>query len=219
MRLLALLLVLANVGFAAWSQGWLGSWSSPAVLQAEPHRLTDQRQAQAVRVLTAPELALAERAEREAQDASRQRVCLQSPLLGESQANALRSVLERSYPNLAWSLDITQEPARWIIYMGKYANTTLLERKKTELRELGVPFEELRKADLQLGLSLGHYPSEAEARTALAGMAPRGIRSATVVLESEEIEGRVLRLPSVDEATRANLTALPELAGRSLQPC
>ncbi len=219
MRTWALVLLLANLAFAAWSQGWLGPWSSSAVLQAEPYRLAEQRNPQAVRVLTAPELALAERAEREAQDASRQRVCLQSPLLGESQASAVRAALERGYPNLAWSLDITQEPARWIIYMGKYSTSVLLERKKTELRELGVPFEELRKADLQLGLSLGHYVTEAEARTALAGMAPRGIRSATVVQESEEFEGSVLRLPSVDEATRASLTALPELAGRALQPC
>lgn len=219
MRALALVLLLANLGFAAWSQGWLGQWSSAAALQAEPHRLSEQRNPQALRVLSAPELALAERAEREAQASARQRVCLQSPLLGEAQAGALQAVLERAYPNLAWSLDVAQEPARWIIYMGKYGNAALLERKKAELRELNVPFEALRKPELELGLSLGHFASEAAARAALAGMAPRGIRSATVVQESEEIEGRVLRLPSVDEATRATLSALPELGGRALQPC
>lgn len=51
LRLLVLVLALANAAFFAWGQGWLQPWGMGPVQQAEPHRLGQQIQPGAIRVL------------------------------------------------------------------------------------------------------------------------------------------------------------------------
>lgn len=51
LRLLVLVLALANAAFFAWGQGWLQPWGTGPVQQAEPHRLGQQIQPGAIRVL------------------------------------------------------------------------------------------------------------------------------------------------------------------------
>ena len=53
LRLLVLLLLLANAAFFAWSQGLLLAWGVGPLQQSEPQRVQQQLQPQAVRVLPA----------------------------------------------------------------------------------------------------------------------------------------------------------------------
>lgn len=51
LRLLVLLLVLANAGYFAWSQGLLGAWGFEPAATGEPQRLRQQINPEALRIL------------------------------------------------------------------------------------------------------------------------------------------------------------------------
>jgi hypothetical protein len=125
-----------------------------------------------------------------------------------------------TWPAGSWSLDPTTEPARWIIYMGKYPGVEQVARKRAELRQLGISFEAPTNPDLEPGLSLGSFPNEAAANTQLAALADKGVHTARVVQERPEQHGMRLQLPAVDDALRARLDELKApLAGKPLRPC
>jgi len=51
LRLLVLLLVLANAGYFAWSQGLLAAWGFAPAASGEPQRLRQQIKPEALRIL------------------------------------------------------------------------------------------------------------------------------------------------------------------------
>lgn len=217
LRLVVLVLVLANGLYFAWSQGLLQSWGAAPAQQSEPQRLGQQIRPEALRVLTADE---ARRVESAAAPAVRGPECLQAGLFDERQATAVRQTLEPLLPAGSWSLDAATEPARWIIYMGKYLTPDAVNKKKAELRQLGVSFEGLSNQALEPGLSLGGFTSQAAAQQQLDRLAQRGVRTARVIQEREEARGQLLRLPVVDDALRARLEEIRTvLNGKPLRTC
>lgn len=215
LRLAVLVLLLANAAYFAWSQHLLASWGIAPTQQSEPQRLEQQIRPQAVRILSADE---ARRIE-VAAPAVKALECLQAGPLDDGQAAALKQALE-PWPAGAWSLEPVVEPPRWIVYMGKYLTADNVNRKKAELRQLGISFEPLSDPALEPGLSLGGHASEAEATRQLEALAERGVRTAKVVQERAEVRGQLLRLPAVDEALRARLDELKASLGpRSLRAC
>jgi len=215
LRLVALVLLLANAGYFAWSQGLLLPWGIGPAQQSEPQRIAQQIRPEAVRVLKGDE---ARRVETAAATAARPPECLQV-MLDEPQAAPLRAVLA-SWPPASWNLEPATEPARWIVYMGKYGSVDLVNRKKAELRQLGISFESLSNAALEPGLSLGGHATEEAARKQLDALAERGVRTARVVQERPEVKGQRLQLPAVDETLRPRLAELnAALAGKTLRPC
>lgn len=217
LRLVVLLLLLANGGYFAWSQGLLRSWGLAPVQQSEPQRLQQQIRPEALRLLSADE---ARRIETSAPPAVRAAECLQAGLFDEKQVAALRPSLEPLLPPGSWQLEEVVEPARWIIYMGKYPNAEAVNKKKAELRQIGVSFEGLSNAAMEPGLSLGGFTSQAAAQQQLDRLAQRGVRTARVAQERPEVRGQSLKLPLVDEALRPRLEELkPLLNGKPLRSC
>ena len=146
--------------------------------------------------------------------------CLQAGLFNEEQTTTLRNRLQGSLAEGSWVLESSVEPARWMVYMGKYNSVDAVNKKKGELRQLHVTFDALNNAALEPGLSLGVFGSKDEADTAMAGIAKRGVRTAKVIQSQAEVRGQRLKLPAVDAALRAQLDAIkPQLAGKSLQAC
>ncbi|RYZ00060.1 MAG: hypothetical protein EOO24_16730 [Comamonadaceae bacterium] len=91
--------------------------------------------------------------------------------------------------------------------------------QSTEIR-IGVAFEPLSNPDLEPGLSLGGFSTQAEANAQLERLATRGVRTAKVVQERPDRRGQRLTLPAVDDALRGRLDDLkPVLAGAPLRPC
>lgn len=215
LRLTVLLLLLANAGYYAWAQGFLLPWGWGPAQQSEPQRLAQQIRPEAIRVMRPEETRRAEAAASVARPAE----CLQAAVLDDTQAEALRPLLE-PWPGGSWTLEPVVEPARWIVYMGKYPNAEQVARKRTELRQLGISFEPLSNTSLEPGLSLGGYASESEAKKYLDQLVDKGVRTAKVVQERPELRGQKLVLPAVDEALRARLDELRgALDGKSLRPC
>jgi hypothetical protein len=95
-----------------------------------------------------------------------------------------------------------------------------LARKRTQLSALGLPVEPVLNPELGLGLSLGHYPSQAAANVALEGFFKRGVRTARVLLERAEVRGLVLKLNTTPSTMQTQLDALqPAMAGKALVAC
>ena len=216
LRLIVLVLLLANGGYLAWSQGYLLPWGLGPAQQSEPQRLQQQVRPEAVRVIRADEL---RRVETAAAQAPRPPECLASPALDEAQVGPLRAVLE-SWPAGSWNLEPVVEPARWIVYMGRYAGVEQVARKRAELRQLGISFESPTNPELEPGLSLGSYPTEAAAGQQLQALADKGVRTARVVQERPEQRGQRLLLPAVDDNLRPRLAELgAPLNAKTLRPC
>ncbi len=214
LRLIVLLLVLANAAYFVWSQGVLAPWGLAPVQQSEPHRMEQQIQPQLVRVLRGDE---ARRLQSAVAPGTQE--CLQAGLFEDAQAIVLKQALER-WPQGSWLLEPGAEPPRWIVYMGKFAAADAVSRKKAELRQLGVSFEDLSNASLEPGLSLGGFATEAAAGQHLQELAQLGVRSAKVVQERPETRGQLLKLPAVDENLKPRLVELrAALYGKPLRPC
>jgi len=226
LRLLVLLLVLANVGYFAWSHGALASLGMMPAVQTEPQRLATQIRPEAIRILTPEETRDIEnrspgRANGEASAAADSPTeCLQAGLFNEEQTTRLRAILQTSLPPGSWQFESSVEPARWIVYMGKYNNEETLSKKRSELRQLGVSFRAVSNDALSPGLALGSFPTEAEAEKELARMASKGVRTARVVQERAEARGQILKFAAVDSGAKTQLDALKaQFEGKTLRSC
>ena len=222
LRLAVIALLLANAGYYAWSQGWLRSWGLAPVEQSEPHRLEQQIRPKTLRILPAGDIApIAPAAANEALAApSSGTACLQAGLLEPRQADAVRTAAA-ALPQGSWSLQSTAIPGRWMVYMGRFADDEALARKRAELRTRNVPYDRPNNPALEPGLSLGRFATEEAAQRALATLSSQGVRTAKVVVERAEAQGFTLRLPALDNATRAQAETLlrPALGDKALRPC
>jgi len=215
LRSAVLLLFVANVAWFAWAHDWLRPWGFGPSSQAEPQRLKQQVQPEALRLVGGEEARRLAEAPGEAPAPS----CLATAPLPDPVVAALRGPLA-SWPAGSWRLEPAVEPARWIIYMGKYPDAEMVERKKAELRRRGVSFEPVANPALEPGLSLGGFTSQAAANDRLAYLMTRDVRSARVVQERAELRGTALRLPVVDAPMRGRLEELRgPLGGRPFVAC
>lgn len=215
LRLLVLLLLLANAAFFAWSQGLLASVGFAPAQQSEPQRMAQQIKPEAVRVLPGDEAKRIEVAAATPKPAE----CLQAGLFTDAEASSLKQSLD-SWPTGSWTMEPATEPARWIVYMGKYTDAAAFEKKKSELRGLNVSYEPPGSPSLEPGLSLGGYPTEAAAKQQMQALAQKGVHTAKVIQEKAETKGELLKLPAVDDALRARLDDLKSaLNGKALKPC
>ena len=215
LRLIVLLLLFANGAYFAWAQGLLAAWGVAPAQQSEPQRLAQQIRPAALKVLPADEAKRAEVATGLPKPAE----CLQAGPFEDAQAAPLRASLA-SWPAGSWSLEPMVEPAHWIVYMGKYPTIESVNKKKAELRYLGVSFQSVLNPALEFGLSLGGFRTENEADWLLGELSQRGVRTARVVVERPEVRGQQLKFPTVDEALRPRLDDLKTvLAGKALRAC
>jgi len=217
LRFIVLLLVLVNGTYFAWSHGLLRAYGWAPTEQSEPQRLKQQIRPETIRILSAEET---RRVEVAAQIPARPPECLMAGLLDDAQVDSLRRVLETALPPGTWLLEPVFEPGRWIVYMGKFPNPAALAKKRNELIKLKLRLEPLLKPELEPGLSLGGFETQAEADKQLAEVTRRGVRTARVVLERAEVRGSMLRIPAADDAVRARLDELkPALADKPLKSC
>lgn len=242
LRVLVIVLLLANAGYWAWSQHLLASWGLAPAQQAEPEHLAQQIRPDALRIVpsaatpaaqptpTTPAPSALPSAEpaapapvappplTTAPTPATSGVCLQAGPLAEAQADAWRRAA-RALPPDSWSLERSTVAARWMVYMGRFADSAVLAQKRAELKARNVPFDKPGAA-LEPGLSLGRFSSEEAAERALATLSGQGVRTARVVQERPETSTYLLRLPLVDAALRTQLNAaLPALGGAKLRSC
>jgi hypothetical protein len=212
-----LALLLANGAYFAWSQGLLRAYGYAPASATEPLRIAQQVRPENLLILSAEEV---RRLEASPLAGFKAAECLQAGLFSEADSATLRSKLDSLLPAGSWSLDPFVEPARWIVYMGKYPTADALAKKRVELAQRNVKFENVTNPALEFGLSLGGYDTLAAADNALDVLTRRGIKTARVVQDRFEVRSVLLKIAVADEAIKARLDDLkPALAGKALRAC
>ena len=230
LRLAVILLLLANAGYYAWSQGLLKDWGLAPEEQAEPQRMNQQIRPETLQILrvnpsktsAAPAATPSPGVNGTAATASAPTAdaaeCLQAGVFDERQADALRTAAG-GLPQGSWMMEPTPVPGRWMVYMGRFEDVDSLDKKRAELRARNVPFDRAG-GTWEYGLSLGRFASEDAAKRELANLNSKGVRTARVIQERPESPGFTLRLPAVNDALRPQLDALrPAMAGKTLRTC
>lgn len=217
LRLLLLTLVLANGVYFAWTSGLLRAYGFAPAQQSEPQRAAQQIRPESLRILSAGEI---KGVEAQLQTDLAPKECMQAGPFDPATAGALRVALEATLPPGSWQLDATAQPARWIVYMGKYPTAEALLKKRAELANMNLKLEALTNPALEIGISLGGFDSQIAADAELARLNQRGIRTARVVLEHEAAQVSQLKLPAVTEAIKTKLEGLrPAMAGKAFRKC
>lgn len=218
LRLLVLVLVLANLAFYVWTQGMLdGIVGMRAQGDREPDRMARQVRPETVRVMSAASAAAASDAARETAA-----LCLEAGPYTPAQITAAEGVLQTVLPTGSWASVKTETPAVWIVYMGKYTSRDALQKKADELKRLKISFEELRgPAEWADGLALGRFDNQAAADKLLAEVAGRGVRTARVATLSPPGAAHTLRVERADAVMQARLSGLraEALLGKSFSAC
>jgi len=202
LRLIVLVLLLANGVYFAWSHDYLKMYGFGPVAPNEPHRLEQQIKPDMIQLLSAGDL---KKAEAQVQADLAPKECLQAGPFDDEQAASLRKALDAALPSGSWQIESVKESARWIVYMGKYASADLQAKKRAELAGMGIKAEAVGASELQPGLVLAAFESEAAAK---------------VVQEREAGTANQLKLPAVSEALKAKLQDIkPSMAGHSFKAC
>ncbi len=244
LRLAVIVLLLANAGYYAWSQGLLKDWGFAPEEQAEPQRMDQQIRPETLQILrvtpgkassslpssspsssaapagpaSADASAISSSSAPSTPPSADTAECLQAGVFDERQAEALRTAAA-SLPQGSWALDPTPVPGRWMLYMGRFEDQDALDRKRAELRARKVDHDRAG-GTLELGLSLGRFTSKDAAERELANLGTKGVRTARVVQERPDTAGFTLRLQSVNDALRPQLDALrTAMAGKTLRTC
>jgi hypothetical protein len=230
LRIVALVLLLANGVYFAWTSGWLTGMGLPPAQQREPERLKAQLEPGTLRLLNgeraeAPSAPPAGVPAPEAPEAAPvaaapAQACWQAAGFTPPQAEALRSALGRiDLSSDQWQLNEARSSGRWVVFMGRY-NDEQMEKKKTELRELKIEFREVNLPSTGPGLALGTFSSEEAVQQALKDVAKKGVRTARAAVERPEAVSMTLRLPAITDAQRSSVEGLGDaLAGKKLQAC
>jgi hypothetical protein len=220
LRWIVALLVAANLGFWAWSQGWLaGPFGLGPPAQREPHRPAQQLHPETVRVPPTPAAsaaltqaaAAAEQAAAE-QAAATQRaslVCLEAGPYPSTALDAVEQALAAVLPARGWVRASREVGASYVVFIGPMASAESVQKKADELRALKLTLEELRLPGArEAGLALGRYDTRAAATAALDGLSKRGVRTARVVVAREAGTEWRLRIDNAAPALAEQLRAL-----------
>ena len=215
LRALVLALLLANLGFYAWTQGWLdGIVGMRADGEREPERLARQVRPETIRVLTPQAVAAA------ASAAESRLQCLEAGPFTPADVGPAEAALASVLPSDTWARLSSDKPALWIVYMGRY-NTETLARKQEELNRIRVPYELVKNApELEPGLSLGRFANRDAADVALAELGRRGIHSARLVELSKPGTQHLLRVDRADPELAAKVSGLKlDALGKGFGAC
>lgn len=220
LRGLVLALLLTNLAFFSWTQGWLDNVVGVrASGDREPERLARQVRPETVVILTPGSAAAA------ASAAEARLACLEAGPFGIVELGAAEAALASVVPAGGWLRVEADKPGTWAVYMGRFASTEAQLKKEDELRRLRLPFEELKPApglpaELTPGLSLGRFSAREAADAALAQFLQNGVRSARVVELQKPATVQLLRVAKAEPTLAARLTSLkPELLGKPFVPC
>lgn len=234
LKRLVVLLLLANLAFFAWTQGWLDSVVGVRPTgDREPERLARQVRPESITILSPAAVRAAAAAASAASAAASATTtqafapaltCLEAgPFAAGASVSAIATLqqLQPALPAGSWVDVRADKPGTYIVYMGRFANREALAKKEEELRRTRVVFEEVREpADLQPGFSLGRFDQRAAAERAMEQLTQRGIRTARVVEIAAPAQLHMLRVEKADKALAAQLTGLrAETLGRGFVPC
>jgi hypothetical protein len=218
LRWLVVVLLVVNGLFFAWTRGWLdGVVGVPADGGREPERLARQFQPDRIRIVTPTGTPVPAPVPRPAPALA----CLESGPYTLAEMVAAQAALSSLVPAERWTIRPIERPGTWLLYVGRYANREVLQKRLADFRQNGIAAEEVRNLpELEPGLSLGRFDSRARADAARQQFLQRGVRTARVVAVAPAITAQLLRVEQADPALADQLRALENAAlPRGFVPC
>lgn len=158
------LLLLVNLVFFAWAQGYFGGSDE----NREPQRLEQQLHADKLRIV---------RHAAQASTKAEEKACRVINGLTPANAEALQAAAATA--GIETRIQPLPEPPVHLVVIGDLANKAAADKKIAELARLGVQEHSLAVLDGgRYEVVLARFPAEAAAREFLQGLAKRGIKSA-----------------------------------------
>lgn len=204
LRPIVLLLLLLNLGFLAWSQGWVERLGfTPAHSGHEPERLKRQVAPDSIKVLAATAPASVA--------APAQPICLESaPLTDDDGLRAAKAALEQAgVPASAYTDQRTDVAGEWAVATIRMPNADFQARKEATLKRLHIAFEPLTGfPDEDPSLLISRHDSEAAAQKALDALSKHFIKGLRVLPLSAPSSTHRLRIEQADADLQNRLAKL-----------
>ena len=215
LRPIVLLLLVLNLGFLAWSQGWVERLGlAPAPTGREPDRLKRQVAPDTIKIVPASVSAAAARPAP---------VCLESPpLAGDEGLRAALNALEQAgVPANAYTDQRSDVAGVWGVSTARMADSEALARKEATLKRLRIAFESLKGyPDEEPGLLISRHESAQAAQKALDALSQRSVKGLRVLALSAPGSTHRLRVAQADAGLQDRLTRLKDVAlGAGFAPC
>ena len=202
MRLVALLLLLANVAFFAWAR------YAPGLGSLESHLVAQQIEPEAIRLLTPRQVAALGARQPEAKASS----CVEWGAFNRADAARAQAAFEKLTTASRVSERRVEEAAGWWVYMPPQASRQAADQKVAELKRLGVDDYFVVQEDprLRFAVSLGGYSTEEAANARLEELRARGVRTAQVGSRATPVYKIFLQLRDMPEGAQAKLAELKD---------
>jgi cell division protein FtsN len=216
------LLLAVNAGLLAFQQGYLDELFPST---REPTRLSQQLNADKLKLLTSAEAPPAKAAASAAASApvasstgaasapaatASVAACVEIGAFDDADAKRFETQLAPLALGERLTRRSVQESARYVVYIPPLGSKDAADRKAVELKRMGVEDFFVMQDDsaLQWGISLGVFKSEEAARKQLAGLAQKGVRSARITAHGAGPTKTVFQLRSLDAAAQASVQGI-----------
>lgn len=223
LRLVVVVLVLANAFFFAWTRGWLAPLLDvPTHGERNPERLSQQVRPEVIGVLGARAASAAVSAARAASMAAGEgEMCLELGPFTMADVGAAEALLVQA--GVAAEQWVRREQARsatWGAIVGPLPTAEAQRGRSDALRKLNIAAELLAEpAELKGALLLGRHGSREAVDAALPAWAERGVRDARAAQLVPAGSEQWLRFERTSSAQRQQLRQLPWRAGAALAGC
>lgn len=224
-RIVFFLLLLANLGYFAWSN------FGPSAASDEKQLVEQQLNPQAIRLL-GPEQRATLAAERLKQVTERAKAppapkptaaaCLEFGAFNLADVPRAEQALQPLGLGARLAQRRTDEVASYWVFMPPQGTRQAANRKSAELKKLGVGdfFIVQEDSKFRFAISLGIFKTEEAAKARLAELRERGVRNAQVVLRETPIQRVHFIIRDVPEALTAKLTEVRQgFPGTELKAC
>ena len=212
LRVLLVLLVLANAVYFGWRRGALEGLGFGAPLgDREPARLGAQLDPEAVVVLTPAAASAALRAARTADLR-----CVEAGPFTDAAADSAEAALrDAAIPATAW---VREKATAYAVFAGRYAEAAARRTREAELRRARIAFEPVEApAEFAPGFLVSRHPSRDAAQEALAALQSRapGLGGLRVVAWPGDATSASVWLRAADAGAplRAQLQAVATTSG------
>jgi len=180
MRALVFLLILANLLFLAWTQGYFGSSSDPDAFRLQQQLLADQIKVVARDEAPAESVKVEKPVKAEEKKVLEQ--CLSLADLPVADSERVESLLAEKWPAFKAQRTTSEGSVSYWVYIPALANKQDADNKVAELKRLRVPefFIVQESGPYKWAISLGLFSTKEAAAARLDALRNQGVKSARV---------------------------------------